>query len=101
MNVQVEKYLDSWFDFQRYCERKAKGRCDLTNNCWRRLKEYHLEDYLTKIKRPFAFIFMVKYQCNDLYNEIPCMNKFYYKYLKKRNDSFNVAMSDYMDSENL
>ena len=85
---RVKHYTTSWDNFELYCTNKAKGRCHLNNSAWRKLREYHLDNYLKDIDNPFGLLFNIKTFHKDLYKSIRCMPKYYYRYAKKRTAEF-------------
>jgi len=92
----IKSYLTSWNKFEQYCIDKAKGRCHLNNYAWRRLREYHLEDFLSKQENPFGWLFTIRAFHKDLYNSIHCMSKMYDKYARQRTAEFrDDAMTKY------
>ncbi len=84
MSEKVQHYLNSWNEFELYCNNKAKGRCLLNNAAWRKLRDFYLNKYLTEIEKPYAFLFAVRHFHIDIYRSIRCMAKYYYRYAKLR-----------------
>lgn len=92
MNQQqkIEKYKQDWERFRQYCENKAKAaECYINNKGWHKLREYHLENYLSTIKQPYSFLFVVKYRHTVLYRSIKCMPKIHNKYAKQYREQFD------------
>ena len=81
---QVSNYLNSWYKFRRYCELKAKNRCELNNNSWRKLEEWHLEDFLNKIDNPFGFLYKLKIFNPEVYYRTQGINNQYNRELSNR-----------------
>ena len=93
---KIKNYLTSWNKFEQYCINKAKGHCQLNNNAWRKLREYHLEGYLNKDDNPFGLLFTIKTFNRELYHSVNCMAKLYDKYARQRTAEFkDDAMTRY------
>jgi hypothetical protein len=90
---EIQRYYSSWAHFEKYCERKAKDRCTLNNNSWRKLRDYHFERYLTEVSNPYKFLFMIKTFHFELYRAVPGMRKFYHKHSKKRRQEITESFS--------
>lgn len=82
---EVQLYLHMWSEFKFCCEHKAKiADCHINNKGWQKLKEYHLEEYLKDMDNPYGFLFKIRFRYKDVYREVHCMPRFYYKYLRLR-----------------
>lgn len=86
MEQRIDEYLDSWKKFRSYCEKKAKDRCILTNKNWLKLREYHLNSFLSTLDHPFGFLFYIRYQKPSLFSEIHCISSYYHVYMVERQD---------------
>jgi hypothetical protein len=84
----IEEYLKSWVKFQAYCETRAKGRALINSDGWKKLADFHLEDYLKKQENPYLFLFTVKMERRDIY-EVHRMDKWYRFYCRKRFELLN------------
>jgi len=82
-------FANDWDQFKISCEKKTKDRCFLNSNCWRRLKQWHLEQYCGRIDQPFGFLFEFKYMHKRAFISTPGSNTLYYKYLRARQDIEN------------
>lgn len=85
---EVEEYIDSWKEFETACENKAKGRCILNSKSWRKLREFHMEQWLKAHPAPFGFMFKLKHRHPLIYRSIPCAPRFYHSMKLLRNSLF-------------
>lgn len=79
----IDEYLESWYSFKAVCEKKAKDRCIINSDGWSKLREFHLDRYLTNLENPYSFLFTIKWKHRNLYNSHR-MARYYYKYLRER-----------------
>jgi hypothetical protein len=87
---RVEHYKNNWEVFRKYCENKAKDSdCHINNKGWQKLREYHLENYLQSVDTPYGFLFTIKFRHRNLYTQIKCMPKIFYKYSKIYREQFD------------
>lgn len=87
MLQNISEYLNSWVQKRIDCELQAKGKAKLNNYCWRKLRKYHLQNYLDKIDNPFSLLFDMKYK-QKMQKQIEGLNSLYYKELEKRQEKF-------------
>ena len=66
----INEYETSWFEFQRQCEQKIKGRCILNNTCWRKLKEWHIQEFTKKLDNPRSFFIHLKWKRPDIFHSV-------------------------------
>ena len=86
---ELIEYMDSWTRFKSYCDDKIKkSDCYLNNKNWEKLREWHMEDYLTQIEQPFHFLFELKYYNRKTYESIKCLPRLYHEYKRKREIMF-------------
>lgn len=86
---QIAHYNESWSVFERYCRKKAEGRCYLNNNAWRKLRDFHLDHFLQDMENPWKFLFMIRVFHYDMYKNTPNMHKYYVKYSKINKNEVN------------
>jgi transcription antitermination factor NusA-like protein len=86
MDTSIKKYIKSWYKFRTYCEDKAKGKCYLNNNAWRKLRQYHLKDFLSNKTNPLFFLRLMRYKYPEIFNEITNIHKIYYKFVRKMDE---------------
>jgi hypothetical protein len=86
-------YITSWITFKLQCELKARNKCKLNNDAYRKLKQYHLEQYLTTVEAPFGFLATLKFRYPKLYKQIPCANKYFSIYLSKHQETFHETFN--------
>lgn len=86
--TMINEYLTSWNKFQAYCETKAKGRAVINSDGWRKLGEFHLEQFLQKHENPYLFLFTVKMERRDIFSAHR-MDKWYRHYMRKRFELLN------------
>ena len=80
----IDDYLVSWEQFKTYCDKKAKDKCKLTTYSWKRLSEYHLEEFLKTTDSPFGFLFRAKMFRPEVFKQRSEMKKLYYKTMYDR-----------------
>lgn len=85
---ELNDYLQSWDQFREYCENKVKGICTLSNKNWRKLREWHMDNYLKSLDNPYGFIFKLKWRHPGVYKSIHCLPKFYHYYRMERQKAF-------------
>ncbi len=88
MNIDITSYLDSWATYFIDCELRAKGRAKLNNDAKRKLRQYHLEQYVKRMDAPFGFIFALKYKHQRIYRQIACANEVYKLSFQQRQKQF-------------
>ena len=86
MDIRVRKYIKSWIKFHDYCEEKSKGKCKLNGNAWRKLREYHLNNFVSNLNDSFLFLRFLKYRHPNIYYNISGIEKIYNKYLQQQKD---------------
>lgn len=84
MNIDITHYLDSWATYHIECTLRARNRAKLNADGWRKLRQYHLEQYVKSVESPFFFMFALKFQHQRIYKQIACANEVYRVTLKKR-----------------
>ncbi len=90
---QLNEYMDSWVQKRIDYEMMAKGRAKLNAYCWRKLRNYHLQNYVKRLDNPFGFLFTLKYKRKDIAKNLPSLNTLYVQELRKRQENF-MKMSD-------
>ena len=86
----INEYLDSWVKRRIDYELQVKGKAKLNGDGWRKLRNYHLTNYVQKLDNPFAFLFHLKFKHKNIFKQISCANNIYYLELEKRNEKMNV-----------
>ena len=86
---EINRYLNSWNDFRNKCEEKVKGRCYINNKGWTKLRDFHMEQWLSSHKTPFGFMFKLKHRYWGIYRSIPCAPKWYHITRLQRELIFN------------
>ena len=81
--TDLEQYLKEWSEFRFKCETKVKGICTINSDGWKKLREFHLELFLKKLKAPLYFLMTMKYRNRKAF-EYFGMEKFYRKLLRER-----------------
>lgn len=81
--MSIEVYNKDWTKFERYIEQKIKGRCELNNKNWLKLRDYHFEGFIVKVPRPYGFLFKMIHM-SKVHKKIPCIHRVYHKYRKIR-----------------
>jgi hypothetical protein len=89
----IDEYLKSWESFRLACEKKAKDRCVINSDGWRKLKQFHLETYLSKNENPYFFLLTVKWKHRDIFNK-DRMARYYYRHARQRTEGLNPDFSD-------
>ena len=84
----IDEFLASWEQFKQYCDKKAKDRCKLNTYSWKKLSEFHLEEFLKKVESPFGFLFRAKMFRPEVFRQRAEMRKMYYKELYARQQNF-------------
>ena len=82
--AQVIEYTGDWDRYQVTIKKKIDGICHVNSKGWRKLQDYHLDNYLKTMENPHAFLFNVKYFHKKLYKQVPPMARYYYRYSKRR-----------------
>jgi hypothetical protein len=54
------QYNNSWTKFRMIVEKKVKGRCKLNKKNWKRLKEYHFEQFIDTCSNSMYFVLRLK-----------------------------------------
>lgn len=88
MNIDITDYLDSWINYHVECALRTRNRAKLNADGWRKLRQYHLEQYVKSVESPFFFMFALKYKHKNIYRNIACANEVYKVTLKKRAEHF-------------
>jgi hypothetical protein len=81
--MTIDEYNKDWDKFRRYIERKTKDRCVVSNKNWKKLRDYHLEQYIVTVKHPFGLLFKMIYM-SKVHKDIPSIHKIYSKYRRKK-----------------
>ena len=84
----LRNYLIDWESFRSKCDKKVKDRCHLSRKNWKKLREWHFEQFLGTIDKPFGFLFKMRYWNADIFNSIPSSYMYFHIYRKKREQSF-------------
>ena len=80
----LTSYFDSWNGYQGHIKKKIDGICHVNSKGWRKLQDYHLDNYLKTLDNPHAFLFNVKYFHKGVYKQVPPMARYYYRYSRRR-----------------
>lgn len=91
MNIDITDYLDSWINYHVECALRTRNRAKLNADGWRKLRQYHLEQYVKGVESPFFFVFVLKFKYTKVFNQIPHGNLIYTNTLEKRNKLFKVV----------
>lgn len=92
---EVCLYLDLWSKFKFCCEHRAKiADCYINNKGWQKLREYHLNEFLSDIDNPFGFLFRIKFRYPNIYREVKCMPRYYHKYARLRQQELTSISKD-------
>ena len=91
MNPLVNSYLNSWAVKRIDYELMVKGRAKINNDGWRKLRNYHLRNYLKSLDNPFAFLFLLKFKHKSIFKQVSSASTLYYRELKARNEGFNIT----------
>lgn len=86
----INDYLESWIKKRIDYELQVKGKAKINGDGWRKLRNYHLANYVRKLNNPFGFLFQLRYKYKNIFKQISCANTIYYVELKKRNDKMGV-----------
>jgi len=87
---EVTQYKDDWSRFREHCTQRAKDSdCYINGKGWQKLREYHLEHYVSSLPNPYGFLYNIRRRHKPLYREVRCMPRFYYKYLRLRQKEFD------------
>lgn len=86
----VKHYLDSWAIYRIDCEIRVKNRAKINNEGWRKLRQYHLEQYVSNLPCSFGFMFALRYKHKNIYKSISCAKSVYDVALRKRHQQFEV-----------
>ena len=90
----IEQYIYSWRAFESMCEAKIKNRCIINTKGWRKLREFHMEEFLKDHPSPFGFMFNLKHKHPKVYRRIYCAPKLYHMTRRWRCDKFNSSASE-------
>ena len=88
MNIDITHYLDSWVIYHVECTLRARNRAKLNADGWRKLRQFHLEQYVKGLESPFGFLFALKFKHRNIYRQIACANEIYRVTLANRNKQF-------------
>jgi hypothetical protein len=86
----INEYLDSWIKKRIDYELQVKGRAKINGDGWRKLRNYHLKNYVKQLHNPFAFLFHLKFKHKNIFKHISCANIVYYTELEKRNEKMGL-----------
>lgn len=87
---EPDLYIQHWDSFRKYCEGRAKDAdCYINSKGWQKLREYHLRQYLKGVQNPYGFLFNIRMRHRNMYRQVQCMPKLYYKYLRKKQKEFD------------
>jgi hypothetical protein len=81
--MTLDFYNKDWEKFEKYIEEKIKGKCEISNKNWLKLRDFHFEQFIKTVPHPYGFIFRMIYK-ERMHKKIPCIYKLYYKYRKIR-----------------
>jgi hypothetical protein len=87
--MSINDYLNSWVLKRIDYELQVKGRAKLNNDAWRKLRSYHLCNYINNLDNPFSFLFQLRYKHKNVFKQVACANKLYVIELNKRQEKFN------------
>jgi hypothetical protein len=91
----IKEYIESWLKKRIDYELQAKGRAKINNTGWKKLKNYHLRNYIKQLDNPFGFLFQLKYKHRGLFKDISCANRLYYVELDKRNEKMGLTKKEW------
>jgi hypothetical protein len=77
------KYEEDWLVFRKKIEDKIKGRCIINNKNWKKLRDFHFEEFIKTVPKPYGLLFRMIYMSN-IHKEIPCIHRVYRKYKKEK-----------------
>lgn len=80
----VIDYTGDWDRYQVTIKNKIDGICHVNSKGWRKLQDYHLDNYLKTLANPHSFLFNVKYFHKGLYKRVPPMARYYHRYSRRR-----------------
>lgn len=86
----INEYIESWLKQRIDYELQARGRAKINNEGWRKLKNYHLRNYIKQLDSPFGFLFNLRFKHKSLFKDISCANKLYHVELEKRNERMGL-----------
>lgn len=89
----MKEYLNSWENFRLRCEEKVKGVCVLSRKNWKRLREFHMEEFLKDQPSSFGFMFKMKWKYPKLYRSIHCAPYYYYRSRMDRESLFPQSVA--------
>ena len=75
----MKEYLNSWDNFRVMCEAKVKDVCVLSRKNWKKLREFHMEQFLKSQKSSFSFMFKMKWKYPEIYRTIHCAPYYYHR----------------------
>jgi hypothetical protein len=88
----IDEYLNSWIKRRIDYELQVKGKARIGNEGWRKLRNYHLVNYVKKLENPFSFLFELKFKYKNIFKQVSCANKIYYSELEKRNKKMGLKI---------
>lgn len=92
--MNINDYLDSWACFYIECTLKAKGRAHINSTGWRRLREFHFEQYISNKLEAVPFVLTMRFRYPHIYKQIGCANRIYRICLEKRRQMFERRNND-------
>jgi hypothetical protein len=87
----IKDYLDSWVQRRIDYELVIKGRAKLNSGSWRKLRNYHLQDYVGKLDNQFSFLFNLKFRYRNLNKHLDSLGSLYQIALRKRQEKFDIV----------
>lgn len=92
MNIDINDYLISWAVYRIDCDLKARNRAKINADGWRKLRQFHLEQYVSKVESPFFFMFALKFKHQKVFKQISSANEIYKVSLQKRQTIFQEKL---------
>lgn len=92
MNVDIDTYLTSWAIYRIDCELRIRNRAKINADGWRKLRQFHLEQYINREESPFAFMFALKFKHQRIFKQISSANEIYKVSLQKRQTIFQEKL---------
>lgn len=90
-NIKINTYLQDWESFAKQCEEKVKGICHLNGNCWRKLRAWHLEQYIKNMDNSHGFLYLLETFYSEVARDVFNFGSIYRRTLVERDDYFNTT----------
>lgn len=86
--MDINDYLNSWATFHIDCALKAKGRAHINATGWRRLRQFHFEQFVKEKPEAIPFVITMRFRYPNIFKQIGCANHIYKVCLAKRAQLF-------------